>query len=249
MPVMNIIQAVNDALKPADAQDPRMVVLGEDVGKFGGVFRATSGLLRGVRRRARDRHAAGRGRHHRHRHRHGSVRPAPGAGDPVRRLHLPGLRSDRKRAGQVPVPLGRPVSRARWSSAHRRRRVSAAATTTRSRPRRCCAHARPEGRGPVEPVRRQGLLLDAMRQNDPVLFMEPKRSIAPAKARCPRATTPSARPAAVTRPGTQCHGDRVVGHGVDRRGGGGRARRPGSRSRSSTCAPSCRSISRASWPR
>lgn len=44
MPVMNIIQAVNDSLKLEMRRDPRVVVLGEDVGKFGGVFRATAGL-------------------------------------------------------------------------------------------------------------------------------------------------------------------------------------------------------------
>ena len=44
MPEMNIIQAVNDALDLAMSADERVVVLGEDVGKFGGVFRATSGL-------------------------------------------------------------------------------------------------------------------------------------------------------------------------------------------------------------
>jgi len=44
MPVMNIIQAVNDALRLEMRRDPDVVVLGEDVGKFGGVFRATQGL-------------------------------------------------------------------------------------------------------------------------------------------------------------------------------------------------------------
>jgi pyruvate dehydrogenase E1 component beta subunit len=44
MPVMNIIQAVNDALRLEMRRDPSVVVLGEDVGKFGGVFRATQGL-------------------------------------------------------------------------------------------------------------------------------------------------------------------------------------------------------------
>src|SRR5262252_1219957 len=44
MPEMNIIQAVNDALRLEMRRDERVVVLGEDVGKFGGVFRATSGL-------------------------------------------------------------------------------------------------------------------------------------------------------------------------------------------------------------
>ncbi len=44
MPVMNMIEAVNSALDNAMRKDDRVVVLGEDVGKFGGVFRATKGL-------------------------------------------------------------------------------------------------------------------------------------------------------------------------------------------------------------
>ena len=44
MPTMNIIQAVNDALKLEMRRDDSVVVLGEDVGKFGGVFRASQGL-------------------------------------------------------------------------------------------------------------------------------------------------------------------------------------------------------------
>jgi 2-oxoisovalerate dehydrogenase E1 component beta subunit len=44
MPTMNIIQAVNDALRIEMRKDPDVVVMGEDVGKFGGVFRATQGL-------------------------------------------------------------------------------------------------------------------------------------------------------------------------------------------------------------
>lgn len=44
MPVFNMIQAVNDALRLEMRRDARVVVLGEDVGKFGGVFRATAGL-------------------------------------------------------------------------------------------------------------------------------------------------------------------------------------------------------------
>jgi len=44
MTTMNIIQAVNNALHTEMERDSSVVVLGEDVGKFGGVFRATSGL-------------------------------------------------------------------------------------------------------------------------------------------------------------------------------------------------------------
>jgi pyruvate dehydrogenase E1 component beta subunit len=45
MPTWNIIQAVNDALRTEMRRDANVVVLGEDVGKFGGVFRATQGLV------------------------------------------------------------------------------------------------------------------------------------------------------------------------------------------------------------
>ena len=41
---MNIIQAVNSALYCELARDKNVVVFGEDVGKFGGVFRATADL-------------------------------------------------------------------------------------------------------------------------------------------------------------------------------------------------------------
>ncbi len=42
---LNIVQAVNLTLKQEMEKDPRLVVLGEDVGQNGGVFRATKGLL------------------------------------------------------------------------------------------------------------------------------------------------------------------------------------------------------------
>ena len=41
---MNLLQAVNSALDTAMTANPRVVCLGEDIGKFGGVFRATSNL-------------------------------------------------------------------------------------------------------------------------------------------------------------------------------------------------------------
>jgi len=44
MPTMNMIQAVNSAMSVMLARDPNVVVFGEDVGYFGGVFRATEGL-------------------------------------------------------------------------------------------------------------------------------------------------------------------------------------------------------------
>jgi len=44
MPRMNLVQAINDALRTEMRRDARVVVLGEDVGKLGGVFRVTQGL-------------------------------------------------------------------------------------------------------------------------------------------------------------------------------------------------------------
>jgi 2-oxoisovalerate dehydrogenase E1 component beta subunit len=41
---MNMIQAINSALDVMMARDPNVIVMGEDVGYFGGVFRATAGL-------------------------------------------------------------------------------------------------------------------------------------------------------------------------------------------------------------
>jgi 2-oxoisovalerate dehydrogenase E1 component beta subunit len=45
MPEMTMVQAINDALRISMRGDDRVVVLGEDVAKVGGVFRVTAGLL------------------------------------------------------------------------------------------------------------------------------------------------------------------------------------------------------------
>jgi 2-oxoisovalerate dehydrogenase E1 component beta subunit len=44
MTIMNMIQAINSAHNVMMERDPNTVVLGEDIGYFGGVFRATEGL-------------------------------------------------------------------------------------------------------------------------------------------------------------------------------------------------------------
>src|ERR1700729_668388 len=44
MAQMNMVQAINDALRLEMRRDDRVVILGEDVGKVGGVFRVTQGL-------------------------------------------------------------------------------------------------------------------------------------------------------------------------------------------------------------
>jgi len=41
---MNMIEAIRDALDVKMTEDANVLVFGEDVGYFGGVFRATAGL-------------------------------------------------------------------------------------------------------------------------------------------------------------------------------------------------------------
>lgn len=45
MPQMNMVQAINDALRVEMRKNDRVVILGEDVGRVGGVFRVTQGLF------------------------------------------------------------------------------------------------------------------------------------------------------------------------------------------------------------
>src|ERR1700709_535725 len=46
MPRLSMVEAIRDALDCKMAEDPKVVVFGEDVGYFGGVFRCTEGLQR-----------------------------------------------------------------------------------------------------------------------------------------------------------------------------------------------------------
>src|SRR5690349_14521650 len=45
MPDVTVVEAVNQALALEMARDDRVLIVGEDVGKTGGVFRATDGLF------------------------------------------------------------------------------------------------------------------------------------------------------------------------------------------------------------
>lgn len=44
MPSMNMVQAINSAMDVCLERDPKVVIFGQDVGYFGGVFRTTDGL-------------------------------------------------------------------------------------------------------------------------------------------------------------------------------------------------------------
>jgi pyruvate dehydrogenase E1 component beta subunit len=45
MPQRNVVEAIHDALDQEMERDPRVMLLGLDVGRLGGVFRTTSGLI------------------------------------------------------------------------------------------------------------------------------------------------------------------------------------------------------------
>jgi 2-oxoisovalerate dehydrogenase E1 component beta subunit len=46
MAVVNMIQALNDALRIEMKRDPKVILMGEDVGKLGGVFRVSLDLFK-----------------------------------------------------------------------------------------------------------------------------------------------------------------------------------------------------------
>ena len=155
-----------------------MLVLGEDVGVDGGVFRVTDGLLDEVRRRAGDRHAPGRERHHRHR---ASAWPWPGC-KPVCEMQFSGFsylmmgqfegHATRMRAAH-PGPVHRAPG---GPHALRRRRARPGAPQREPR-----GHLRPparrQGGHPLSgPRNARALLVAAIRDPDPVVFMEPKHS-------------------------------------------------------------------------
>nr|WP_283811703.1 hypothetical protein [Bradyrhizobium hipponense] len=56
MPEVTLVEAINLALGRAMEDDPSVVVLGEDVGVNGGVFRATVGLQKRFHDRRNIRH-------------------------------------------------------------------------------------------------------------------------------------------------------------------------------------------------
>ena len=110
----------------------------------------------GLRQAPRRGHPAGRVRHHGHRRRPGLPRVPPGGGDPVRRVHLPGVRPDRQPGRQDALPHPGRGQDAHHHPRALRRRHRLARSTTPSRPRptsptpRACAwSASPTRRTPT----------------------------------------------------------------------------------------------------
>ena len=203
MATMNIIQAVNDALRIEMARDSKVVVLGEDVGKFGGVFRATSGLFDQFGAdRVIDTPLAEAG----------ILRPAIG-------MALYGLR---------PVPeiqfadfifpaydqIVSELAKYRWRSAGEYSAKVVIRTPVGGGIRGGLYHSQsPESLFihvaglkvvcPATPEDAKGLLLASIRDPDPVLFFEPKRIYRAAKGEVPEGDyTVELGKAKVTRAGT-----------------------------------------------
>ena len=185
MPAWNIIQAVNDALRIQMRADPRVVVIGEDVGKFGGVFRATVGLIEEF---GADRvidtplaeagiigAAIGMAMY--------GLRPVPEiqfsdfifpAFDQI----VNELAKLRYRSGGqygAPVVIRTPVGGGIKGGHYHSQSPEALFIHTPGLQVIC----------PSNPVDAKGLLISAMRQDDPVIFMEPKRVYRAAKGDVP----------------------------------------------------------------
>ncbi|HEY0839829.1 MAG TPA: transketolase C-terminal domain-containing protein, partial [Vulgatibacter sp.] len=185
MPVLNLLQAVNDALRTEMRRDDRVVVLGEDVGKFGGVFRATAGLYEefGENRVIDTPLAEG-----------GIVGAAIGMSlygmRPVPEVQFADfiypaydqivseLAKFRYRSGgQYPCPM---VIRTPYGGG-----IKGGLYHSQSPESAFIHHAGLKVVVPSNPYDAKGLLLSALRQEDPVLFMEPKRIYRAAKGEVP----------------------------------------------------------------
>ena len=163
MAELTLVEAVNDALHVELERDGDVLVIGEDVGRAGGVFRATAGLLDRFGAEPLRRHAARRGGDPRHRSRalHGGL--AAGVRDAVRRVLLSVPRpADHARR---PLPLAqRRADGVPDHDPHAVRRRRARARAARRLARGVLrAHARDQGRDPVDSCRCEG----TARRGDP----------------------------------------------------------------------------------
>ena len=249
-PTLTMAGAINRALRDAMTADDDVLVFGEDVGH---ARRCLPGHRRPgprLRRAALLRHPAGRVRHRRLRGRHGHGRLPAGRRDAVRRVRLPGVRADRLARGQDAQPhprRGQPADRHPGAvrRRHRRRRAPLRLQRGLLRP-----HPGPEGRHAGDG---RGRLLAAARgdrrprpgglHGAEEALLEQGRGRAAGQRRAVRhAPRCAARDA--TPPSSPT--------GRASRSPWRPPRPPATRagtSRSSTCAPSCRSTTRRSWPR
>jgi pyruvate dehydrogenase E1 component beta subunit len=175
MPQMNMVEAINDALRHEMRRDPRVVILGEDVGKVGGVFRVTKDLYEEF----------------------GADRVID---TPLSEGGIIGTAIGMALTGMVPVPeiqfadfifpafdqIVSEVAKFRWRSGGEYPAKMVIRTPVGGGIRGGLYHSQsPEAYFihtpglkvvcPSNPIDAKGLLLSAIRDPDPVLFLEPKR--------------------------------------------------------------------------
>ncbi|HYM81879.1 MAG TPA: alpha-ketoacid dehydrogenase subunit beta [Candidatus Limnocylindria bacterium] len=205
MPQMTMVQAIQDALRVALRDDPRVVVLGEDVGKNGGVFRVTEGLQAefGAERVA-DTPLAENGIIG------GAIGMALYGLRPIAEIQfvdfiypafdqiVSELAKMRWRsAGQYPCPV---IVRAPYGGG-----IKGGLYHSQSPEAYFCHTAGLTVVIPSTPADAKGLLLAALEGEDPVIFLEPKRLYRTTKAEVPegRMTVPLSS-ARIAREGEQC---------------------------------------------
>jgi 2-oxoisovalerate dehydrogenase E1 component beta subunit len=205
VPVLNLLESVRDALRTQMRVDSRVVVLGEDVGKFGGVFRATSGLY--------DEFGAERV-----------------IDTPLAEAGIIGTAIGMALYGMRPVPeiqfsdfifpafdqIVNELAKFRYRSGGQYSCPVVIRTPVGGGIRGGHYHSQsPEALFihtpglkvvmPSNPYDTKGLLLAAMRQDDPVIFMEPKRIYRASRGEVPEAEyTIELGKARVVAEGTQC---------------------------------------------
>jgi hypothetical protein len=143
---------ITSGLRAAMEHDPKVVLMGEDIGKLGGVFRVTEGLQKDF---GEDRvidtplaEAASSAPPSA-----GPARLPPGGRDPVRRVRLPAFDHIVSRSPRC-TPLARARSRCRSSSASRSAAASVRSSTTASQRGLLRAHGGAARRGLLQPARR-----------------------------------------------------------------------------------------------
>jgi 2-oxoisovalerate dehydrogenase E1 component beta subunit len=209
---MTMVQAIQDALRVALREDPRVVLMGEDVGKNGGVFRVTEGLQAefGADRVA-DTPLAENGIIG------GAIGMALYGMKPIAEIQfvdfiypafdqiVSELAKMRWRsAGQYSCPV---VVRAPYGGG-----IRGGLYHSQSPEAYFCHTAGLTVVIPATPAEAKGLLLSAIEGEDPVIFLEPKRLYRSVREEVPegRFTTPLSK-AEVVRPGEQCS---VIAYGA-----------------------------------
>ncbi len=154
MTAITLAKGVKMGLRAAMEDDPKVIIMGEDVGKLGGVFRVTDGLQKDFGEdRVIDTPLAESG-HPRHRGRPRDARLPAGLRDPVRRLRLPGVRPDRQPGRQDALPQPRPDQDADRHPDPVRRRHRRGRAPQREPRGVLRPHRRSQGRRLLQPGRR-----------------------------------------------------------------------------------------------